>query len=512
MREYAKLTGLPFLPPLWSLGYQQSHRTLLGREAILEIADTLRAKKLPADALIYLGTGYASSGWNVKNGEFEFNDNAFPSPARDIRALQEKNFKVVLHVTEAPPRLYGSVADPVAPAGDRNAIKNYWARHQPVSKLGVDGWWPDLGEQLSHASRIARNRMYWDGSLLDHPNERPYALNRTGYAGMQRYGWLWSGDIYSNWQVYRDQVPVGITTSMSGIPYWGTDIGGFYSTPEFSGELFVRWFQFGSFTPLFRSHGVPSYLHFPWSWNSGSTGPQELWDRPGLGLPDPSELHNAQVEPICRKYMELRYRLLPYLYSLARETHETGLPLMRALWLHYGDDPAAAARGTEYLWGRDMLVAPVLEKGATRRTLYLPRGEWYDFWTESKIQGGREISREVDLETMPLYVRAGAILPMGPVKQHTEEQPDTPLTLAIYPGADGRFDLYEDDGKTMNFQAGEFMKIRCQWNDGARRLELALVDASKMLGPARRTITVRMAPGDQTRSVVFEGKPVSVSF
>ena len=167
----------------------------------------------------------------------------------------------------------------------------------------------------------------------------------------------------------------------------------------------------------------------------------------------------AEVEPICKAYLELRYRLLPYLYSAVREAHETGMPVMRALWLHYPSDPEAVGRGDEYLWGRDILVAPVVEKGATSRTLYLPQGTWYDFWTAREVSGGREITRPVDLKTMPLYVRAGAIIPTGPVKQHTGETADAPLTLTVYPGADGTADVYEDDGASFAHKAGEYRKI-----------------------------------------------------
>jgi len=512
MREYALLTGFPTMPPLWTLGYQQSHRTLIDKQAVLTIASTLREKKLPCDVLIYLGTGFCPSGWNTPQPSFTFNPKVFPDPPRDLKELQSKNFKVVLHVVEPPPRLFGRVSDKPSGTPDPNEAREYWRLHQPISKFGINGWWPDEAEQLSDAARLARIRMYWDGSQLDHPNQRPYALHRTGYAGMQRYGWLWSGDVASNWETLKVQVPVGINTSLSGVPLWGTDIGGFYPTQEFTGELFVRWFQFGAFCPLFRSHGIPSYLHFPWSWNTGDFGPPELGNRPPFALPDMAELRNPRVEPICRKYLELRYRLMPYLYSLLREAHETGMPIMRALWLHYSDDPQALSRGDEYLWGRDILVAPVTEKGATTRNLYLPRGTWYDFWTQAKTEGGRQVSREVDLDVLPLYVRAGTILPLGPVKQYTGEKLDGALTLSVYPGADGQFAIYEDDGATFNFAKAEFMKIRCEWKDSTRQLALSLEKGSKMLLPPSRKIEVKIATTDQSRLIVFNGKPIKVSF
>ncbi len=222
----------------------------------------------------------------------------------------------------------------------------------------VTCWWPDEGDDLSPTARLVRNRMYWEGPAIERPNVRPYALNRNGYAGLQRYGWLWSGDIDSTWEALRAQVSVGINTSLSGVPFWGTDTGGFVTTKNLTGELYARWFQFSAFCPLFRSHGRTWKLRLPWGWNTGDYGPTEIEGYHGnAALPDPEELHNPHVEPICRKYLELRYRLLPYLYSAVREAHDTGLPVMRALWLHYPDDPRAVACGDQYLWGRDMLVA-----------------------------------------------------------------------------------------------------------------------------------------------------------
>jgi alpha-glucosidase/alpha-D-xyloside xylohydrolase len=304
-----------------------------------------------------------------------------------------------------------------------------------------------------------------------------------------------------------------VNTSLTGIPYWGTDIGGFVPTKEYTGELHVRWFQFGAFCPLFRAHGRTWGLRLPWGWNTGELGHNEISNYSGgAANPDLSELRNPDVEPICRKYLELRYRMMPYLYSAVNECHETGMPIMRALWLHYPDDATAVARGDEYLWGRDLLVAPVTEKGATARKLYLPRGDWYDFWTEEKVAGGREISRPVDLATTPLYARAGAILPFGPLKQYTGEKVDGPLTLVVYPGADGEFMLYEDDGATFNYRNGEWTKIQIAWNDGRRTLSMRPVKSPKSPTPQRREIEVRLAPEKTARKAVFEGRPIEIKF
>ncbi len=524
MAEYARLTGKPELPPLWSFGYQQSHRTLAGPDEINWVARTMREKKLPCDTLIYLGTGFTPSGWNTNNGEFTWHPKNFPEPKKMIDELHAQNFKVVLHTVIEGRKLTGTIADACIaaplPSGrtpdgkwpDNRQVSCYWPVHKTLYDAGIDGWWPDQGDGLDATSRLARIRMYYEGSQQLRPNQRVFALHRNGHAGMQRYaGFLWSGDVYTTWETLKVHVPVAVNTGLTGIPWWGTDIGGFVPTKEYTGELHVRWFQFGAFCPLFRAHGRTWHLRLPWGWNTGELGHNEVANYTGgAGNPDLSELRNAEVEPICKKYLELRYRMMPYLYSAVRETHETGLPVMRALWLHYPDDATAVARGDEFLWGRDVLVAPVVEKGATERKLYLPRGDWYDFWTEEKLAGGREISKAVDLATMPLYVRAGAILPLGPVKQYTGEKVDAPLTLIVYPGADGTFTLYEDDGATFNYQRGEFTKIQINWNNARRTLALRLANGAKRLPPQPRKLEVRIAGETTKRQAVFAGRMLEI--
>jgi alpha-glucosidase/alpha-D-xyloside xylohydrolase len=510
MSEYARLTGHPEMPPLWSLGYQQSHRTLASREEVLTEAKTFREKKLPCDALIYLGTGFCPSGWNTANGAFSWNSRVFPDPKKILDELHHDHFKISLHAVILTDELRGNASDPCNAARfDEEQVGCHWDAHRKDFALGVDGWWPDEGDSLDIKSRLVRNRMYWEGPQIDRPNERPYALHRNGYAGMQRYAsFLWSGDVFSTWETLKTHIPIAINTALTGIPLWGTDIGGFVPTKEFTAELFLRWFQFGAFCPLFRSHGRTWKLRLPWGWNTGDPGPVEISSYNGADTPDPGQLHNPQVEVICRKYLELRYRMLPYLYSAVRECALSGMPIMRSLWLHYPDDPQAVARGDEYLWGRDILVAPVVEQGATSRQIYLPKGGWYDYWTGERVEGGREIVRPVDLETTPLYVRTGAILPLGPVKQYVEEKVDEPLSIAIYPGADGSFLLYEDDGKSFNYRKGEWMGTQMHWNDARRSLMLRLADGSRALG--RRKIEVKLQ--DATRTIEFDGHSVEVAF
>ena len=503
MREYARITGFPEMPPMWAFGYQQSSRTLAGPDEILGVAKTFREKKLPCDTLIYLGTEFTPSGWNTRNGEFTWHPTNFPDPKGMIDILHADHFKVVVHIVIEGRQLIGRASDRCTaeplPSGrtmpdnrwpPSRQVSCYWPVHKDILDIGVDGFWPDQGDGFDGPSRFNRHRMYYEGTQMYRPNERPFALHRNASAGVQRFGgFIWSGDVQTRWETLKVHIPVAINTALSGLPYWGTDIGGFNPTEEYTPELHVRWFQFGAFNALMRAHGRQWHLRLPWGWDGGDGGP--VGD--GAWKVNPEDLKRPDVEVISRKYLELRYRLMPYLQTAVRETHETGLPIMRALWLHYSDDPAAVARGDEYLWGRDILVAPVVEKGATSRRLYLPRGTWIDYWTEKPETGGREIDHPVDLATMPLYVRAGAVVPHGPVKQYVDEVVAAPLTLAVYPGADGASTWYEDDGRTFGYRTGAWMKVAMQWRDATRR-----------------QLVVRVAGEAATRTVTFDGRRLTV--
>ncbi|HYT60538.1 MAG TPA: TIM-barrel domain-containing protein [Haliangiales bacterium] len=526
LTEYNRLTGRPVMPPKWALGYFQSHRTLAGPEEPLQIARTFRETKLPCDALIYLGTGYCTNGWNTGHGSLTFNTNAFVP--ENLNALHDLNFKVVFHVNRAPRKLFGTSIAPrstLSPSEGERAgvrglaedfdsplhIRNYWARHRDIFALGVDGWWPDDGDELPLEARLTRHRCYYEGPLQDRPNARPWSLHRTGYAGAQRYGgWIWSGDIDGKWETLAAHVSIGLNHGLSLTPFWGTDTGGFYPTRELTGELYVRWFQFSTFCPSFRSHGRTWHLRLPWGWNTGEYGPIENNQNV-----DRAELHNAAVEPICRKYLELRYRLLPYNYTLAREACDTGLPMMRALWLHYPNDAEAVKLGNEYLWGRDLLVAPVVEKGAKSRRVYLPDGIWYDWWTNEKIQGKRWIERPVDLATLPLYAHAGAIVPLDPVRQYTSQPVAELTTLRVYPGANGTFALYDDDGQSLSYRDGSDSKtvwIRFRWDDANRRLTLEPDERMKKWPGGVRVFSVEAVGGDApAKRIEFRGERAFVN-
>jgi alpha-glucosidase (family GH31 glycosyl hydrolase) len=239
----------------------------------------------------------------------------------------------------------------------------------------------------------------------------------------------------------KKQVALGLNVGLAGIPLWGTDIGGFGFGGKCTAELYARWFQFGAFCPLFRPHGDQTQLREPWQF-----GPE--------------------IEAICRKYLQVRYRLLPYIYSALHDACTSGSPLMRALVSDFQQDPEVHNLGDEFLFGRDILVAPILSEGASSRSVYLPAGAWIDFWTDEIHFGPCRMTVRAELDTIPLFVRQGAIIPTGPDVQYSWERPLDPLTLEIYPGADCSFDLYEDDGETNSYQNGAYAETRFRiWED-----------------------------------------------
>jgi alpha-glucosidase/alpha-D-xyloside xylohydrolase len=506
LKGYASLTGHPHLPPLWAFGYQQSHRTLKDTEEILGVVKTFREKKLPCDAVIYLGTGFCPSGWNTDHGSFTFNERVFPDPAGVIDKIHQEHCKVILHVVP-PGDFHGQIADTGAAAEASGDAARYWPKHTALAKLGVDGWWPDEGDRLNVYARLQRNEMYFEGSRRDNPNRRPFALHRNGYAGLQRYGWLWSGDTFSTWEALRAQIMDGINIGLSGISYWGTDTGGFVPTQEFSPELFVRWFQFSAFCPSFRSHGRSWHLHLPWGWNLGTPGPKEVEGDWVNAWPAEVDLHRPDIEEICRKYLNLRYQLLPYIYSTSAQAHHSGMPMIRALWIDSPHDEKAALIDDSYMWGDHFLIAPIYKKEAKEREVYLPQGAWWNFWTSERLEGGTT-TVSAALDTLPIFVKAGAIVPTDPIRQHTSEATTSPTTLQIFPGADGRFDWYDDDHVTFDYERGQFMNALCEWNDSQRTLTLTRDPRGKM-GVGRR-VNVQLFGSSVTRTVALKDTPVRV--
>ena len=526
LRDFSRITGPAAMPPKWALGYMQSHRTLEDADQMQRIVRTFREKRIPIDAVIYLGTGFCPRGWNTPQPSFDFNPEVFTreSPASVIRAMHDQHVKVVLHMVpwdrDKLPTLHGSIPPAQDEVVDASHLQTYWQQHVPLVKAGVDGFWPDEGDWFNLFERITRHRFYYQGALSTSPNVRPWSLQRNGYPGIARWGgWVWSGDTESSWKTLEAQIAVGLNYSLSIGPYWGSDIGGFYANRELTGELFARWFQFAAFCGSFRSHGRTWWTRVPWGWSGTDQGPREF-DNKNTPVPpdDPrqilqSEMNNPAIEPVVKKYAELRYALLPYTYTLAWEARDQGLPLMRPLWLHYPADPRSRGIGDEFLWGRSLLVAPVYTKAATARAVYLPAGTWYDWWTGERVEGNRTIARAVDLATMPLYARAGAIIPMDPVRQYADEPATEPTTLRIYTGADGEFTLYDDDGTSQAYLRGVGRWTRFAWSDRARTLSVSpATPAGSHATAGSRRFSVILLPGGETRQVTCADRPVTVAF
>jgi alpha-glucosidase (family GH31 glycosyl hydrolase) len=519
MRDLALISGPAVMPPKWSLGYMQSHRELVDKQMssealILNVVDTFREKKMPLDAVIYLGTGFTPTGWNTRQPSFQFNPRVFQRDPKEVLGdLHAKNVKVIVHVVpwqrDRLPGLRGTIPAQPSETVDAAHIENYWKQHVDLVNAGIDAWWPDEGDWFNLFERIKRHQLYYQGPLSTNPNVRPWSLHRNGHLGVAQWGgWVWSGDTQATWKTLEGQVAVGINHSLSLSPYWGSDTGGFYTTSELTGELYARWFQFSAFCPSFRSHGRIWRLRTPWGWGLADMGFAEGQ----ADLPSPAEMNNPAIEPICRKYAELRYRLIPYTYTLAAEARETGLPLMRAMWLHYPDDEAARGLGTQYLWGRDLLVAPVFTKGAATRDVYLPGGIWYDWWNGKRETGPRKIARDVDLETMPLYVCAGAIIPFDPVRQYMQQPVAEPTTIRVYTGASGTFRWYEDDGQSQEYLQGKFAWTSLAWDDAAQRLTIERDPTSGTLDLPERKLVVQLFPSGKSAEVHYDGRRVEVSF
>lgn len=360
----------------------------------------------------------------------------------------------------------------------------WWEQHRPLVRFGVEGWWLDGGEgpppetalqggagtSLHNRYDVLRHQCFAEGEAKDRPEGRVFLLCRSGGAGMQRYGAAcWSGDINNTFATLEAQIPIGLNTGMSGVPLWGTDIGGFYALAPTGGELFTRWFQFGAFCPVFRAHGRVWRKHLPWS-------------------------HGPEIEAICRRFLELRYRLMPYTYTLAWQAHNQGLPMMRPLVLNYPGDPCVWELGSEYLWGDELLVAPVTRAGATQWPVYLPAGRWHDFWTHAVHEGPGGIAAEAPLDRLPLLARAGAMIPTTTPAQHDRQGAWLDLTVLIYPEGRSSFTLYEDDGATSDYRKGRYVltELRCEAERSSVTVGARTAEGDASLIPAARPITFRI--------------------
>lgn len=530
--EYRHLTGEAPLPPKWALGFWQSKEHYASQQEWQEVTREYRARKHPIDVLVQDWL-YWDPVWPW--GSHQFNPANYPDPAAGLAELHRRHIHMPISVwglfqagkpgypdrnreaLEArqdllPDNLRGDgmrFYDAFKPA----ARRLYWEqiRDELFSK-GFDGWWLDASEPevdmwkfreartaagpgalVLNAYPLMHTIGVFQGQLAADPNRRPVILTRSAYAGQQRTGAItWSGDIAASWQVFQKQIPAGLNFCLSGIPYWTTDIGGFFvpnyvfpqgaSDPAYR-ELFTRWFEYGAFCPIFRVHGTDIA--------------KEMWR------------FGPDTERVLDKYDRLRYRLMPYIYSQAWQVTHNGGTLMRALAMDFPGDAEARERKDEFLFGPSLLVCPVVQPGAQTRDVYLPGGtDWFDFWTGKKVSGGRTIHADAPIDRMPIFVRAGAIVPMGPDIQYVDEKPADPIDVRVYGGADGRFELYEDAGEGNAYRAGRYATIPFTLQGHTLRIGKRAGAFPNML--ARRTFRVWTPAGSRPITVHYSGQAQSV--
>ena len=501
---YKLLTGPTPMLPKAAYGYIQCKQRYASQEELMSVAKGYRDRHLPADVLVVDWFYY------TKMGQMDFDAQAWPDPAAMNKQLHDMGFETMISVWPRfvpEDRFYDellkkgwfiSLADgtpinglPYDRAGSDIDTTNpeaaawYWKtiRENILSK-GFDSLWadetePDLppngayfhigpGTEYFNIYPLFHTGALYDGFRKDEPGRRALILSRDAYLGVQRNGAIvWSSDIAPTWDTLRRQIPTGLDFAASGITYWSNDTGGWQYLPAVHypahpplldpsdaranvggyddyPELYTRWFQYAAFLPIFRTHG--------------SRHSNEVWS------------YGKQAQPILEKYLRLRYQLMPYIYSLGYKTWVTGAPFLRALPLDFPNDPKVADLRDEYMFGPAFLVAPVTEQGATSRTVYLPAGaDWYNYWTHERVKGGQTITVAAPIETIPLFVRAGSIIPVGAAVESTHEK-QAIEKVRVYPGADASFTLFSDDGTTYAYEKGAGAATRLHWDDAKRQL------------------------------------------
>ena len=470
---YTYLTGTTPIPQKWTLGYQQSRWSYSPESRVKEIADNFRNKDIPCDT-IHLDIDYMDD-FRV----FTWDKERFNEPEKIVKEFKDKGFKLVTIIDPGVKKDKGYKiydegiengyfatekdgipyvnkvwpGDSMFPDFSDEKTRKWWAKNQKIMMdTGVAGIWNDMNEPASFNGPLPDDVQFKnDGRPSDHKeihnvygslmakscfegikeatNKRPFVITRACYAGTQKYSTVWTGDNQSMWEHLRMSIPMLLNLGLSGLSFCGTDVGGFGF--DCTAELLSRWVQVGCFTPLFRNH------------SSIYTRDQEPW------------AFDKETEDINRKYIKLRYKLLPYLYDCMWLGEKNGLPIMRPLVIHYEKDKNTHNINDEFLFGENILVAPILEQGKNNRVVYLPEGTWIDYWTNEAIEGGGDILKEAPLETCPIYIKSGSIIPNYPEQNYVGEKKITELTLDIYEGT-GSYSHYEDDGESFNYKTGEY--------------------------------------------------------
>ena len=569
VQEFRDLTGRPPLLPRWALGYLQSKERYESQDELLAVAREYRARGLPLDALILDWKSWTGDRWGQKS----LDPVRFPDPGAMVQQLHDLGIHLMVSIwpimrpggddwreLSEGGHLLGNRA--TYDAFSEPARTAYWNQaRRGLFDHGVDGWWTDATEPFEAdwtgpvkpepEDRMRRNteeaKRYLDPEVINAyslmhamgiytgqraacDDKRVVNLTRSAYPGQQRYATVtWSGDVVATWDTLRRQVAEGLSFCATGMPYWTTDIGAFFVGRKpalwfWSGdyddgvadlgyrELYLRWFQFAAWLPMFRSHGTDT--------------PRELWRFGEPGDPVYEALAAA---------LRLRYRLLPYVYSMAAWTTSRAYTMLRALAFDFRHDACAHDVADEFMFGPAFLVAPVLapirygpgstalvDVDATRR-VYLPAGcDWFDLWTDRRLAGGQVVDVPVVLEHVPVFVRAGSIVPLGPVRIHAGDQPDATLEIHVYPGRDATFTLYEDEGDGYAYEGGASATIELAWDDSARRLWIGRRSGSYPGMPEEREVSIVVHDGEvgsgpesaiaSARRLCYAGKPMLVDW
>jgi len=556
---YRRVTGQASLMPRWAFGLFQSREHYKSADEVNAAVDGYRSRGIPLDVIVQDWQYWPDEQW----GSHQFDPARFPQPASFISGLHQKNVKLLLSVW---PKFYTSTANYAAlqqagfmypydtsvldfldqpfafyDAFNPGARAMYWQQiNDQLFSLGVDAWWLDAtepevvegpytslaqgrelyqthmhptaagtGSRMLNAYSLVNSEGIYEGQRAAAAAQRVFILTRSAFGGQQRYASAtWSGDISSTWTAFKKQIPGGLGFSLSGIPYWTVDSGGFAVPSRFNNgqnaaewqELNTRWFEYATFLPLLRVHG--------------QAPPREMWQFGG----DTSPAYQAML-----KFDRLRYRLLPYVYSLAGAATLRDGTLLRPLVMDFRTDPAVLDVKDEFLFGPSLLVSPVTDYQATQRAVYLPAtpGDWFDFWTGAPAHGGGSVMADAPLDAIPVFARAGSLVPFGPELAYTSEKPADPVTLFVYAGADGAFELYEDDGTSYGYETGAFTRIPFVWNDATSTVTIGAREGSFTGMLSQRTFSFVLVKNGKAvpfsftptadKNVTYDGSPVDVA-
>ncbi len=478
IKTYRTLSGAVPMLPRWAFGFWQCRERYTSGEHLVRTVRTFRERGLPMDAIVQDWQYWGKYGWGVPR----FDETSYPDPAGFISTLHGLHARFAVSVWENVDKNSAIGRDYLARAlyipdspwldmTDPLAREAHWqSLRRNLFDVGVDAWWMDATEPENDALKnvtthlgsgnalrliypLFTSRMVYEGQRAASREKRVCILTRSAFPGQQRYGTInWSGDIAGTWDGFRRQITAGLGYAMTGMPFWTTDVGGFFRPGPAQyrdttyHELLTRWFQWGAFNPLFRVHGYQSETE-PW-------------------------MYGPAVEANMKATLALRYRLLPYIYALASQVSDGGTTMMRPLVMDFRDDPLALEQRYAHMFGPAFLVVPVTEPGGRPQHIYLPgKALWYDFWTGKSFSGSQTLHMPAPEDHIPVFVKAGSIVPLGPVIQYSGERSD-PIEIRIYPGADGMFTLYEDEGDSYRYEQGQCTRISLVWNDRDRTLSI----------------------------------------